>query len=114
MYTIEQMSLNQLKIIFSHSQEKEIAQWLFDAMQYQAKSSPYIVKENGQILSQEAINKTIEVYFQEDCKNILDDISYEKTFIGRNLVKFNLIADWYFNYFNTTRKKIEQNKLRIG
>lgn len=114
MYQIEQISKVQNKVVFSHTSEREVAGWLFNAMQYHATHSPYIVRENGVILSQDSINKSIEVYFPEETADILKNISYEKTIIGKNLVKFNLIADWYFNYFIVTRKKIEQNKLKLN
>lgn len=113
MYTVSQLILNEPIVIFFHEDEKEISQYLFNALQYQCKEMQYITQKDNEKLSFDDINCLIEKYHPQETQKINSDISYEKTFLGKNLVKFGLISDWYYNYFEFVYDRPIVNKAKL-
>lgn len=113
MYTVSQLILNESVVVFSHEEEKEISQYLFNTLQYQCQDMQYITEKNNKRLSFNEINLLIEKYYPQETQKINSDISYEKTFLGKNLVKFGIIADWYYNYFEFVYDRPIVNKPKL-
>lgn len=110
MYKISHIILSQPNILYSTEDEYLFANFLYKNMYYNNKCSYIIVQKNETILNINEINELIEKNLPLETNEIKKDIEFEKTFIGKNLIKFGIISDWSFNYFKKTKVKNESRK----